>query len=352
MSRESFNLQICNNLLVFVFYSYLSSFLMSFLYLNKPITLPMEEIIDNLINRLLASRKTHKAKVSMTYDEIKLVIEKAKHIFLEQPVLLELKAPIKVCGDIHGQFYDLLDLFDHAGKPGDVSYLFLGDYVDRGKNSIETMVLLLCFKIKYKDRFFLLRGNHESASINKIYGFYDECKRRYDSNLWKKFGECFNCLPISALIDKKILCMHGGISPDLVDIDQIRSIKRPTEIPDNGLLCDLLWSDPDQIIGWGDNDRGVSVTFGPDIVQNFLDTHDIDLICRAHQVVEDGYEFFGNQGVVTVFSAPNYCGEFDNAGAVMCVDTNLCCSFLVLKPSRKHMNARIGDAVGTPPRKK
>lgn len=296
----------------------------------------MEDFIDDLIARLRNARISRTSKVYMTYEEITSVIEKSKLIFLEQPVLLELTAPMKICGDIHGQFFDLLDLFEFGGPPSEVSYLFLGDYVDRGKNSLETICLLLCYKIKYKETFFLLRGNHESASINKIYGFFDECKRRFDSRLWKKFGECFNCLPICAIVAGKILCMHGGISPDLVSIDQIRNIKRPTEVPDNGLLCDLLWSDPDNIDGWADNDRGVSVTFGPDIVHNFLNKHDLDLICRAHQVVEDGYEFFADQGLVTVFSAPNYCGEFNNSGGVMCVDINLVCSFLILKPNKKN----------------
>ena len=237
--------------------------------------------------------------------------------------------------------------------------MFLGDYVDRGKQSLETICLLLAYKIKYKENFFLLRGNHECASINRIYGFYDECmlfilfisvireffiifiifffflnyiigKRRYSIKLWKTFTECFNYLPIAAIIDDKIFCMHGGLSPDLKSMEQIRRILRPTDVPDTGLLCDLLWSDPERDIqGWGENDRGVSFTFGPDIVSLFLKRQDLDLICRAHQVVEDGYEFFAKRQLVTLFSAPNYCGEFDNAGAMMSVDDTLMCSFQV-----------------------
>jgi len=163
--------------------------------------------------------------------------------------------------------------------------LFLGDYVDRGKQSLETICLLLSYKIKYPENFFLLRGNHECASINRIYGFYDECKRRFNIRLWKTFTDCFNCLPVAALIDEKILCMHGGLSPDLKNLDQIKKIARPTDVPDTGLLCDLLWADPDKdVTGWGENDRGVSFTFGADIVSDFLQKHDLDLICRAHQV--------------------------------------------------------------------
>lgn len=141
---------------------------------------------------------------------------------------------------------------------------------------------------------------------------------------------------MAAIIDEKIICMHGGLSPELVNMDQIRRIIRPTDVPDAGLLCDLLWSDPEKdITGWGENDRGVSFTFGTDVVHHFLRKHDLDLICRAHQVVEDGYEFFARRQLVTLFSAPNYCGEFDNAGAMMSVDETLMCSFQILKPVEK-----------------
>ncbi|XP_038721948.1 serine/threonine-protein phosphatase PP1 isozyme 2-like isoform X2 [Tripterygium wilfordii] len=136
------------------------------------------------------------------------------------------------------------------------------------------------------------------------------------------------------VIDEKILCMHGGLSPDLENLDNIRNLSRPTDVPDSGLLCDLLWSDPArEIKGWGMNDRGVSYTYGPDRVSDFLMKNDMDLVCRAHQVVEDGYEFFADRQLVTIFSAPNYCGEFDNAGAMMSVDESLMCSFQILKPA-------------------
>lgn len=194
-----------------------------------------------------------------------------------------------LAGDIHGQYSDLLRLFEYGGYPPEANYLFLGDYVDRGKQSIETICLLLAYKIKYKENFFLLRGNHECASINRIYGFFDECKRRFNVRVWKTFTECFNCLPVAALIDEKILCMHGGISPDLKNLDQIRNIARPVDVPDQGLLCDLLWADPDRDLeGWGENDRGVSYTFGADVVTEFLQKHDLDLVCRAHQVIKNG----------------------------------------------------------------
>ena len=268
--------------------------------------------------------------------DIKFLITKTKKILLSQPIFLELESPITVCGDIHGQYPDLLKLFELGGFPPDKNYIFMGDYVDRGKQSIECICLLLCYKIKFDENFFILRGNHECGSINRIYGFFDECKRRYNVKLWKSFVDLFNYLPIAASIDDKIFIVHGGLSPELKTVDQIQKIMRPTDVPEEGLLCDILWSDPDEnASGWGANDRGVSVTFNEKVLKNFLEKNELDLLCRAHQVVEDGYEFFGNRSLVTVFSAPNYCGEFDNSGAIMEVDEELMCSFKVMKGEPK-----------------
>ena len=274
--------------------------------------------------------------------------------------MLELSAPMQIVGDIHGQFLDLLRLFEFKGMPDGTStsarYLFLGDYVDRGPNGLECMFLLMALKIKHPEQIWMLRGNHECAAINRIYGFYDECKRRYSIKLWKKFQDVFNALPMVAVIDEKIFCVHAGLSPDLNSIEQINHIRRPTDVPDSGVTCDLLWSDPDpDISGWAENDRGVSYTFGADVVGKFLTKHDYDLVVRAHQVVEDGYEFFADRQLVTIFSAPNYCGEFDNAGAVMAVDESLMCSFRILKPADKKKYAYGGMGSGrplTPPRKR
>ncbi|KDP40324.1 hypothetical protein JCGZ_02322 [Jatropha curcas] len=307
-------------------------------------------VLDDVINRLLEVRSKPGKQVQLSETEIRQLCFTSREIFLRQPNLLELEAPIKICGDIHGQYPDLLKLFEYGGLPPRSNYLFLGDYVDRGKQSLETICLLLAYKIKYPENFFLLRGNHECASVNRIYGFYDECKRRFNVRLWKMFTDCFNCLPVAALIDEKILCMHGGLSPDLRNLNQIRNLQRPTIVPDSGLLCDLLWSDPSKDVqGWGINDRGVSYTFGADRVIEFLRKHDLDLICRAHQVVEDGYEFFANRQLVTIFSAPNYCGEFDNAGAMMSVDENLLCSFQILKPADKKPKFGFGSITTAKP---
>lgn len=288
--------------------------------------------VDLVIKKLWKMRGNRESKDHVTELEVRQLCSQSREIFMKQPILLELKSPINICGDIHGQFNDLFRIFDFSGKPNETnSYLFLGDYVDRGSQSLETICLLLAYKIKYEENLFLLRGNHECASINRIYGFYDECKRKYNIKLWKTFADCFNCMPIAAIVAEKIFCMHGGLSPDLHNMDQIKRIMRPTDVPDTGLICDLLWSDPAiDINGWAENDRGVSFTFGMDIVENFLKKHDFDLICRAHQVVQDGYQFFADRSLVTIFSAPAYTGDFSNKAAILDVDEDLLCKFSVL----------------------
>jgi len=290
--------------------------------------------VDSIMEKLLSVRGNKPGKqVDLKEDEIKFLIDKSLQIIKEQKMLVELEAPLHVCGDIHGQYYDLLRIFEHCGYPGEYNYLFLGDYVDRGKQSLETVCLLLCYKIKYPTKVTLLRGNHESSVTNRIYGFYDECKRRYNVRIWRSFTDLFNYLPVAALIDEKILCMHGGLSPELKNLQNIENIPRPTDIPDAGLLCDLLWSDPDkEATEYDENDRGVSVIFGEKVVEDFNKKNDLDLIIRAHQVVDDGYEFFAKRQLITIFSAPNYCGEFDNSAGVMIIDESLTCSLKVLRP--------------------
>ena len=193
--------------------------------------------LDTVITKLLSVRGSRPGKeVTLLERDIVTLCNKCQQLFIEQPILLELAAPIKVVGDIHGQYYDLLRLFEYGGYPPDANYLFLGDYVDRGKQSIESICLLLAYKIKYHENFFILRGNHECASINRIYGFYDECKRRYTPRLWKRFTDCFNCLPVAAIVADKIFCMHGGLSPELKSFDQIKKLARPTGVPDTGML--------------------------------------------------------------------------------------------------------------------
>ncbi|TBU35291.1 phospho protein phosphatase PPZ [Dichomitus squalens] len=291
--------------------------------------------IDDMIQRLLDVGYTGKVSKSLCLKnaEIVAICQTAREVFLSQPTLIELSPPVKIVGDVHGQYSDLIRLFEMCGFPPAANYLFLGDYVDRGKQSLETILLLLCYKIKYPENFFLLRGNHECANVTRVYGFYDECKRRCNLKTWKTFIDVFNCLPIAAIVASKIFCVHGGLSPSLHSMEEIKRIQRPTDVPDYGLLNDLLWSDPsDTAVDWEDNERGVSYCFGKAVINDFLVRYDMDLICRAHMVVEDGYEFWNDRTLVTVFSAPNYCGEFDNYGACMSVSEELLCAFELLKP--------------------
>jgi serine/threonine-protein phosphatase PP1 catalytic subunit len=313
--------------------------------------------IDDIISRLLNVRPPPNSSTNMNSkysknlciknSEIITLLQKVREIFLDQPVLLHLtpNPSLAIAGDVHGQYEDLLRIFDKMGYPPQTNYLFLGDYVDRGKRSLETILLLFAYKIKYPENFFLLRGNHECASINKVYGFFDECKRRCNLKIWKAFTDVFNCLPISAVVAGKIFCVHGGLSPDLIEYEDVTRIQRPTDVPDNGLLNDLLWSDPSETAyEWEESERGVSYCFGKRIVKKFLERNDLDLVCRAHMIVEDGFEFFGNRSLVTVFSAPNYCGEFDNNGAIMSVDKDLLCSFEII-PSTITMEREKQEAL-------
>ncbi|KAI6186453.1 Metallophosphoesterase domain containing protein [Aphelenchoides besseyi] len=271
--------------------------------------------VDAIICRLTQGITDNwKQSIDVSEHEIRLICNLSRDLFLSQPMLLELNAPLKIVGDIHGQFKDLLRLFKLCGFPPLSNFLFLGDYVDRGPKSLETIILLLCYKIKYPGNFFPYQGQSRDV---------------------------FNCMPVAALIENKIFCCHGGLSPHLKTLEQIKRITRPVEVQDNGLLCDILWSDPDsKILGWAPNDRGISFVFGQDVLQNFLQKMDLDLVVRAHQIVEDGYEFFGKRSLVTIFSAPNYCNEFDNAGAIMNVDRNLLCSFQILKPVQNVLRER------------
>ena len=274
---------------------------------------PNDMDLDDMIMRLLDAGYTTKVTkaVCLKNAEIFAICSAVREQLLSQPALLELSPPVKIVGDIHGQYNDLIRLFEMCGFPPSSNFLFLGDYVDRGKQSLETILLLFCYKLKYPENFFIMRGNHECANVTRVYGFYDECKRRCNVKVWKAFIDTFNCLPIASIVAEKIFCVHGGLSPNLQHMDDIRNIARPTDVPDYGLLNDLLWSDPaDMDADWESNERGVSYCFGKKVIVDFLAKHDFDLVCRAHMVVEDGYEFFNDRLLVTVFSAPNVSSQF------------------------------------------
>ena len=299
--------------------------------------LPTNDFLDVVIMKLtglLGARRNMHTKL-LQAPEIKQLQLLSRDAFMAAPTFLEVQAPVTVVGDVHGQIQDLLGMLHACGPPATARYLFTGDYVDRGRSSLECICLLLAYYLRYPGQVTLLRGNHECAAINRIYGFYDECKRRYNIKLWKGFADVFNCMPLSAIVEGRMLCMHGGLSPDLKSLELLKNIIRPTDVPDTGLVCDLLWADPStDLSGWGESDRGVSYCFGADVVKTFLQKHDLDLIVRGHQIIEDGYQFFADRGLVTIFSAPNYLGDFENTAAVLRVDADLVCSFTMFTHGR------------------
>lgn len=292
---------------------------------------PEDFEIYTLVTSILADWRNG---VTLLKEEgIRTILHRVRPILMSQPMLVRTEAPINVCGDIHGQITDLVEIFKAGGLPPDSRYLFLGDYVDRGKYGTEVITVLLGLKVLYPKRIYVLRGNHETDSICRIYGFFDECKRRFSVRLFKEFTDVFNCLPVAALIEEIALCMHGGLSPELRHLRQIEQIYRPLVVPDEGLACDILWADPEEgTSGWQPSERGVSFTFGEDVVKRLCDSLGIDIVLRAHQVVDEGYSFFAGRRLVTIFSASNYCGEFTNSGAMMLMDENCMCSFQIFKP--------------------
>ena len=213
--------------------------------------------IDTLIENLLKFELPKESEVNQ-------LCAKAKEILVEEANVQRVDSPVTVCGDVHGQFEDVLELFKVGGPCPEINYLFLGDYVDRGYRSVETFLYLLALKVKYPDRITLIRGNHESRVITQSYGFYDECVKKYGSlNVWRNCTDVFDYLTLSALVDGKILCMHGGLSPKIKVLDDIRKIDRKQDVPNSGPMCDLMWSDPDDVKTWTHSPARCWVAFWP-----------------------------------------------------------------------------------------
>jgi serine/threonine-protein phosphatase 4 catalytic subunit len=246
------------------------------------------------------------------------LLTKASEVLGTEANVLPLRAPITVCGDIHGQFYDLLELFSIGGCPPEQNFIFLGDYVDRGFYSAETFFLLLALKVRYPTKIYLLRGNHECEQITHDYGFYDEICRKYPrSDVYNLCLAAFSMLPLAALIDRKIFCVHGGLSPSLKQVSDLIPINRKQEPPQDGIFSDLLWSDPGDGPDFTHSERGAGFIFGKDVTQKFLQQNSLELILRAHQVANDGYEEFFDGLLYTVWSAPNYCYRGGNLASVL-----------------------------------
>ncbi|GAB1313562.1 sporulation-induced protein [Madurella fahalii] len=338
---------------------------------------------------------------------MKQLCEMVKEVLMEESNIQPVVTPVTICGDIHGQFYDLLELFrvaggmpgesnvqapttattvitsedieppteitnpklkkkvKNAGAPGtgsggdddddtgaeaqdesraeftpasdsgsqsaETRFVFLGDFVDRGYFSLETFTLLMCLKAKYPDRIVLVRGNHESRQITQVYGFYEECQQKYgNASVWKACCQVFDFLVLAAIVDGTVLCVHGGLSPEIRTIDQIRVVARAQEIPHEGAFCDLVWSDPEDIDTWAISPRGAGWLFGDKVATEFNHVNGLKTIARAHQLVNEGYKFhFPEKSVVTVWSAPNYCYRCGNVASIMTVDTQLNTKFSI-----------------------
>jgi len=256
--------------------------------------------------------------------DLKKLCEMIKELLLEESNVQPVAAPVTICGDIHGQFYDLRELFRVGGDPPQTNYIFMGDFVDRGYYSLETFTFLLCLKARWPEKITLLRGNHESRQITQVYGFYDECQQKYgNANAWKYCTQVFDLLTVAALINGRVLCVHGGLSPDIRTLDQIRTINRNQEIPHEGDFCDLMWSDPEDIETWQVSPRGAGWLFGSRVTKEFVTINNLEVIARAHQLVHDGYKFMFDKQLVTVWSAPNYCYRCGNVAAILALDQDL-----------------------------
>jgi serine/threonine-protein phosphatase 4 catalytic subunit len=275
--------------------------------------LNVDKILANLMEYKLPSE-----------SEIEELCSKVKEILAEESNIQKIKSPVTICGDIHGQFEDLLELFRIGGDCPEINYIFLGDYVDRGYRSVETFLYLIGLKLKYPERITLIRGNHESRQITQVYGFYDECNKKFGTlNVWRYCTDLFDYLTLSATIDDTIFCVHGGISPKVKKLDDIRLIDRKQEVPHEGPMFDMMWSDPEDIKGWTLSHRGAGYLFGKDVFEEFLQKNDLTHVVRAHQLVMEGYKLQFDEKMITVWSAPNYIYRCGNIASIMELDENL-----------------------------
>jgi serine/threonine-protein phosphatase 2A catalytic subunit len=246
-----------------------------------------------------------------------------------------------------------MELFKIGGDIPNTNYLFLGNYVGHGFYSIECISLLLCLKIRYPNRLYILRGNHENRHVSQKYGFYDECIRKYGNiNVWKYFTDLFDYLPLSCIIENKIFCVDGGLSPSIKKLDQIKKLDRIQETPGDGPLFDLLWSEPEDRFGWGYAYSDVYYKFGHNISESFCIINKLNMICRSKNMEMKGYYIMHKGLCCTIFSAPNYGYRCGNKAAIMEVDEDLEYKFLQFRASpiqetkdeiNKDFNRRIVD---------
>lgn len=292
--------------------------------LNPKMSMELDKCLENLYQGKLLPEAV-----------VRALCFKLKEMLIRESNVVHIQTPVTVVGDIHGQFHDLLEIFQIGGPVPDTNYLFLGDYVDRGLYSVETIVLLVVLKLRYPHRIHLLRGNHESRQITQSYGFYTECLNKYGENskVWHYLTDFFDYLVLCCIIDDEIFCVHGGLSPNVQTIDQIKIIDRFREIPHDGAMADLVWSDPEESNTENGNHReefyressqhfqvsprGAGYTFGRCVVEKFLHTNSMSRIYRAHQLCNEGFQVYFNGLVTTVWSAPNYCYRCGNKASIL-----------------------------------
>lgn len=273
----------------------------------------------------------------LTEEQALWIIKTGTDLLRQEPNLLEMDAPITVCGDVHGQYYDLMKLFEVGGDPAETRYLFLGDYVDRGYFSIECVLYLWSLKIHYPKTLWLLRGNHECRHLTDYFTFKLECKHKYSLTVYEACMESFCSLPLAAIMNKQFLCIHGGLSPELHTLDDLKAIDRFREPPTQGLMCDILWADPLEDFGQEKTSdyflhnhvRGCSYFFSYPAACAFLEKNNLLSIIRAHEAQDAGYRMYrktrttGFPSVMTIFSAPNYLDVYNNKAAVLKYENNV-----------------------------
>lgn len=279
--------------------------------------------VKETIFSILASRVHSKSrKTNFTSDHILSIIKGVKNLIKKESSLLRIEGSITIVGDIHGNLNDLLRIFERCGYPPKTKYLFLGDYVDRGPNSIEVIILLFCFKILYPEDFFLLRGNHECQSITTIYGFKNDCEKNFEKVVYKKFMKCFMHLSYAAVVNGAYFCVHGGISPYLRTLDDIDEIEKPLLSSDSLIANDLVWSDPNENVkGFQISSRGSGYFFNDKKLNNFLKENQLKKLIRSHEHCFDGYDF-PLEKCITVFSNTDYCEMNNNAAVIRIKNEN------------------------------
>ena len=273
----------------------------------------MQLNLDDLIERQLDALAPSEA-------EFRQLINQAIPVFDAEPNIIEINdRELLICGDSHGQLYDVKYLFQITRGVEKFSFLFLGDYVDRGDYSVELLALLLCLKLKYKERMFLLRGNHETRAVNRDYGFYRDLVSRYDASadeLWELCNRLFDFMPLAAIVDKRLFCVHGGLSPLMKSLEDVRTCERRVEPEIESMMAHLLWSDPGSVDTWRRTQRRTGYFFGENLITEFLEREGLKMIVRAHEQV-DGYKIQFNSKIVTVWAAPNYAYSCTNKAGFM-----------------------------------